>query len=345
MQRILPRHLWPIADQHVFADLLADGGLLDDRGPLAQWRAPSRRLMEQQYGRWLDWLQKAEPDAIGLHPIERATPPRLRAWLASMDDLAPATRLGYADAVVRVCRLTDPARDWHPQHVILAQLRRASRQYNSPRKSGRVLSSNRLFEAGERLIRENFEHCVNRDQAVRLRDGAIICLLAFMPMRRRALSELRLGTSLLVTELEMIIHLDGGMTKNGQHWEATVPDRLRTILSVYIKKGRRLLSDRSTIDTDALWLGRNGLPLGVNQFTRAISKRTKELLGVAISPHLFRDAAATTLARTDAASARLIKPILGHSSERIAEQHYIRADTIEAGRGLAEAIGRLSKDV
>jgi len=56
MSRILPKYLWPDADRDAFASLFAEGGLLDDRGPLAHWRAPSRWLMEQQYGHWLGWV-------------------------------------------------------------------------------------------------------------------------------------------------------------------------------------------------------------------------------------------------------------------------------------------------
>ena len=61
---------------------------------------------------------------------------------------------------------------------------------------------------------------------------------------------------------------------------------------------------------------------------------------VAIPPHFFRDAAATTLARASLSSARMIKPVLGHRTTRIAEGHYIQADTILAGRQLANALDR-----
>jgi integrase len=300
--------------------------------------------MERQYALWLGWVHRTEQGALLLPPVERATPTRIRAWLGSMDNLAPATLLGYAGAVVRFCRHSAEDRDWATLQAILAELHRASKLRGSLRKTGRILSSSALFDAGARLVQENSGPSTHRDQAVRLRDGAIMCLLALMPMRRRALSELSLGTSLLVERSQMSIFLDGSMTKNGQPWEAPVPDVLREILTVYLEKGRSVLLARGPGDHVALWLGREGRPLGINQFTRAISNRTSDMFGAAISPHLFRDAAATTLARTDAAAARLIKPILGHATERIAEEHYIRADTIEAGRKLADAIERLRKN-
>ncbi|WP_211299577.1 tyrosine-type recombinase/integrase [Pukyongiella litopenaei] len=321
--------------------LFATGGLLDDQGPLTHWRAISREAMKRQYGLWLGWLSQAEPEALGLCPVERATPKRLRAWLAAMGSLAPATLLGYVGAVVRLCRSIDPDRCWTAHQIILSGLHRATKHRGSPRKTGRIFSSDVLFEAGARLVHENDGPITHPDQAVRLRDGAVICLLALMPMRRRALSELALGTSLRVEDGQMMVCLDGAMTKNGQPWEAVVPDMLRDILAIYLKTARPMLAARGPGDHDALWLGRNGAPVSVNQFTRAIRIRTKSLLGVPVSPHLFRDAAATTLSRAAPSSARMIKPILGHATTRIAEGHYIQADTIAAGRRLASALDDL----
>lgn len=337
-------HHWPDADRNALTALFAQGGLLDDNGALAHWRAPSRKVMERQYGQWLGWVAREEPEALVLGPTERATVKRLRAWLASMDSLAPATLFGYVGAVTRLCRSVDPDQCWAAHQVILSGLHRATKLHGSPRKIGRILSSDVLFDAGARLVHENDGPIMHPDQAVRLRDGAVICLLALMPMRRRALSELSLGTSLRLEDGQMMVCLDGAMTKNGQSWEATVPDILREVLAIYLQAGRPALSARGSGDHDALWLGRNGVPVSINQFTRAIQIRTKHLIGVPVSPHLFRDSAATTLARASPSSARMIRPILGHATTRIAEGHYIKADTIAAGRGLASALDDLRKE-
>lgn len=344
MSKCLPWHDWPTADRSAFEALFAKGSLLDDRGPLAHWRAPSRDAMKRQYGFWLNWVSQAKPEGLLLDPVERATSQRLRTWLTSMSTLAPATLLGYVGAVVRLCRSIDPDRCWTAHQAILSELHRAAKLRGSPRKAGRILSSDVLFEAGERLVRTNAGPITHPDQAVRLRDGAVICLLAVMPMRRRALCELTLGKSLLVEGLQMTVCLDGAMTKNGQPWEAAVPDMLRDILALYLQVGRPALSARGSGNHDAVWLGRNGAPVSINQFTRAIQIRTRQLIGVPVSPHLFRDAAATTLARTSSTATRMIKPILGHATTRIAEEHYIRADTIAAGRGLASALDKLRND-
>ncbi len=344
MGKSMPLQSWPEADRNAFLALFAEGGLLDDRGPLAHWREASREAMKNQYGLWLRWIAQTEPEVLRLDPVERATPQRLRTWLASMNTLAPATLLGHVGAVVRLCRSIDPDRCWAAHQAILSELHRAAKLRGSPRKTGRILSSDLLFDAGARFVRTNVGPIKHPNQAVRLRDGAVICLLAVMPIRRRALSELALGTSLLVEDRQMAVCLDGAMTKNGQPWEAAVPDMLRDILAIYLQIGRTALSARGSDNHDAVWLGRNGAPVGINQFTRAIQIRTRQLIGVPVSPHLFRDAAATTLAMTSPKATRMIKPILGHATTRIAEEHYIRADTIAAGRGLASALNKLRND-
>ncbi len=52
---------------------------------------------------------------------------------------------------------------------------------------------------------------------------------------------------------------------------------------------------------------------------------------------------ATALTRLSPESARLIRPVLAHSGFRTAEQHYIHAQTIDAGRDYAAVVQRLKK--
>lgn len=333
-----PLEHWPAHDRAAFAALFAEGGLLDDRGALHHWRKVSRHTMQLQYSQWVDWVSRTEPNALHLDPVARATPERLRSWLTSMENLAPSTLFGYVGTVVRLCRLIDPECDWAKHQAILARLQAATIRHGSPRKIGRILSSDVLFEVGAQLVHDNNGPITHPYQAVRLRDGVIICLLALIPIRRRALSELALGSSLHVEPEQATICLDGSMTKNGQVWEAIVPNAVRDVLATYLQIGRPVLAARGAGNHSAVWLGKHGAPMNINQFTRAIGNRTKQQLGMEVSPHLFRDAAATTLARASPSSARMIKPILGHATTQIAEGHYIHADTISAGRQLANAL-------
>jgi integrase/recombinase XerD len=61
-----------------------------------------------------------------------------------------------------------------------------------------------------------------------------------------------------------------------------------------------------------------------------VRARTKERFGVALNPHLFRDAAATTLAIGDPAHVRIAAPLLGHRTFATTERHYRQARAYDA---------------
>jgi hypothetical protein len=82
----------------------------------------------------------------------------------------------------------------------------------------------------------------------------------------------------------------------------------------------------------ALWVGGAGQALAEHTIRQTIIGRTQAVLGVSISPHLFRDCAATTLAIEDPAHVGAATTILGHASGRTTHKHYIQANTLAASR-------------
>ena len=81
-----------------------------------------------------------------------------------------------------------------------------------------------------------------------------------------------------------------------------------------------------------LWVTRLGTPVTPNRMWWNICKRTRERFGHTINPHLFRDAAATSIAIEDPVHVRMIARILGHTSMATAERHYNQATSVEAAR-------------
>jgi integrase/recombinase XerD len=59
---------------------------------------------------------------------------------------------------------------------------------------------------------------------------------------------------------------------------------------------------------------------------------TKRMVGVPISPHLFRDCAATTIATDDPEHVLTIAPLLGHTTLKTSEKHYNHARSLDASR-------------
>jgi len=63
-----------------------------------------------------------------------------------------------------------------------------------------------------------------------------------------------------------------------------------------------------------------------------IVELTRERLGRAINPHLFRDCAATTIAAEDPLHVHITRNILGHTSLTTSERYYNQARSLNAFR-------------
>jgi hypothetical protein len=66
----------------------------------------------------------------------------------------------------------------------------------------------------------------------------------------------------------------------------------------------------------ALWLSRLGTPLGYSQAERVITEKTRLTLGVAVNPHRFRKADATTAALYAPQLPHLASALLHHSDPK-----------------------------
>lgn len=112
-------------------------------------------------------------------------------------------------------------------------------------------------------------------------------------------------------------------------------------LERYLAEARPLLLSRGAASDPHLWIDRKGKPLTYASIGPTIANATEKMTGVRVPPHFFRDAAATTLARTSPNAAKLIRPILAHASPATAERHYNHANTIEAGRDYAALVAQM----
>ena len=225
MSLILPFDDWPEVDRAMWAALRQNGGPFDDRGALAGLRETSMETLQNRYGRWLEWLRRTEPAALGALPAARLTLPRLRAWLEALQHTAPMSRLMFVEGVLRVLTAATPEADWTAHRRVLAHLKHAAGRGDPARKAGRVLSSRVLLDAGVRHATTEADAATTPlRRASRRRNGTLVAFLAMMPMRRRALAGLTLGHSLLLDADRMTVALPEDLTKSGVPWEADVPE-------------------------------------------------------------------------------------------------------------------------
>lgn len=337
----LPASVWPDCDRAMFDNLIREGSLLDGRGALAGHRPASLRALHYGYSAWLGWIAREMPEALDEDPIKRATPERIIAWLDSRSELMPISRFGMACKALRLVMAFSPDTDWTLHRRLLNRLNHLAKRQHFDRKIGRILHADVIFAAGLALMEQSGmgapPKCIT--QAHDRRDGALIAFLIVLPLRRRACVNIEIGRHLL-GDGPWHLTLPGALNKTGTVWSAVVPDLLDPIIEDYLTWVRPFLAARAPYGTSdsALWLSETGRRLVVNTLTGRISKATRRQLGVPISPHLFRDAAATTLAHDSPDAARITRSLLGHSTFRMAERHYNHATSLQAGRQYSDLI-------
>ncbi|MCB6180202.1 site-specific integrase [Rhodobacter sp. Har01] len=332
---------WPAKDRALFDAVFRIGSLLEGSGRLAGFRDASARTLRYSYAYWLGWLQRTLPEALDEDPVERATVERLHTWLTSRDDLRIRSLVSLGTSALRPLIAAAPDRDWRRHRLLLNRLHLRVSDQTSIRKAGRILHAGVLLEAAQNLMERSGMGLppVSLAQARVRRDAALIAFLIVLPMRRRACCSIELGTHLQGTG-PWHLTLPGELTKTGAVWSAAVPELLDAILADYLAQLRPWFAGRARGGRadKALWLNDNGTRMAVNTMTGRITEATRRLVGVGISPHLFRDCAATTLAQDSPDASRVTRSLLGHSGFRTAERHYNHATSLDAGRRYCDVV-------
>lgn len=328
----LPLAQWPLADQQAWQRACAPpASLLDDAGGAAGWRPATRAAVEGAYSHWLRFLQ-LQGELREDDPAARLTPTQVQACAAALRErcswsavVSYLSRLGMAAAVL--C----PEQDW----AWLRAMRGAAKRQATPvrHKAARLTTPPTLLQLGGRLMAEAAAAESPGAAARRYRDGLMIALLALLPLRRRNLMGLELQQQLTRQSSGWMIRIPGEQTKNHCPIEMALPAALAPALETYLAVHRPwLLAQRPTGSTHSLWLSNTGQPLSGRRAWKIITDHTRERLGVAVHPHLFRDCAASFLGAVDPEQVRLAAPLLGHSSFATTERHYIAAQSHDALR-------------
>ena len=329
----LPRQEWPRADRAAWERALSPASLLDDEGGLAaSWRPRSREAVLRSYGRWLGFLARHGDLDDVVEPADRMTPERIRAHVAELG-VGLVSIAGHLARLVMAASALFPLRDWSWLRAMRSAVQRRSTP--SRRKAGRIVSPAVLLDLGNTMMEEGQAGTASGPvPAARLyRDGLIIAFLALIPLRRGNLVSLEIGRQLTRSSGGWIVTIPGEEAKNHRPLVFTLPDALAAALDTYLAVHRPvLLAPRQGGGTAGLWLGATGCPLSAIRVWRLVTGHTRQRLGVAVNPHLFRDCAATLLGDVDPANVLLAAPLLGHSDFRTTEGHYILAQTRGAFR-------------
>jgi integrase/recombinase XerD len=339
-----PLEQWPATDRLLYERCLRDTGPYSKGGRGASWRPASRKKNVYDYGRWIAWLSKLHPELLNLNPGERvsqALVEEYRQHLATMvKPKSVACHLsGLGSMLWALCETNEFA--W----VQLAA-QRLSRNAVGRNKRGMIPPSPELADLGCALMKEAENGICPRGfpSAVRYRNGLMIALLTYCPIRLRNLAMIDIGRHLTEHGDGYRIDFTAEDTKQKRPQSYIVPAALLPAFRRYLQIHRPVLLELEPYRGragNALWVGGDGDRLGASGIYKATKQFTKPRFGYDISPHRFRDAAATTIATEDPAHVRDILAVLGHASLTTSERHYNQVGSVEAARAFHRALRKL----
>jgi integrase len=327
---------------------LLPGDRLNPGGPASRWAPRSKAKTAKGYGRFLTWL-----DLRGELHSESASGDCVNPALiaAYVDDLLAQgngtyTALCRVEELYNALRVMAPSTDWRWFRDFVRQLREEI--LPSRRKLEQLQHAGDLLELGFRLMEEaeTADNATTLRRAERYRDGFIIALLAFVPLRIGNLAAIKIGRHLTKGSAGHRIDFARNETKNRRHLEYDVPLELAQSLERYTDHYRPILLSCGgryvPSDIDDLWISREGTVMHVGSLRNAVKRRTRQAFGIAVSPHRFRDAAATDMAEKDPKHVLAAASVLGNNPITMM-RHYNQAQAHEADRRYHALIAELRR--
>jgi len=300
----------------------------------------TRMSLIRPYGYLLDFCRQNglfDPNAeAGAHVI----PKIINAFVRELHHrVGSVTRASYLGKIRRIATILAPRRDLAWLSEIETDLHYEAR----PRpKHHRIVSSDRLLALGLELIRrgETISHLTDLARARLVRDGLMIALLAVCPIRLRNFAELCIGRQMRRIGENWWIILEADETKSGRPDERPVPEIVTAHIDHWLERWHPLFLEPG----DAFWPSTKGGPLAYTYVGQIITETTLRELGVAVSPHLFRDCAVHTVAIAAGDRMGVASGLLQHTDQRTTEKHYNKGASLGAVRRYQQILDKLMSD-
>lgn len=334
---------WPEVDRKLWKQALVSRGLFDTTGVFTGWSDGTRRLHAQNYGSWLSFLQRHQPEQLAFAPTERITKETMTAFIdEGMLRLKLRSISNQVLTLAVIARGFEPNGDW----AWLYHAARSLYEQSNPHqlKPPIPIAAADLFEWSVALL-NRLEDCPVSDpvtHAIRFRQALMVGLLIARPVRVRALMAMTVSKHVEVSEHGITLTFAADEMKDRKARRMPFPEPLTPFMLRYLDHHRStLLRSR---ESDALWISQRGNPMSIDSFTSGLALLTNRAFGLTLRPHAFRHIAATSIATYAPEHAGIIRDILGHATLRMAERHYNRATGIEASRRFQEVLRNLRSD-
>ena len=202
-------------------------------------------------------LANNKPEALNIAPDERLTIDRLKLFVAHISETnAPNSVASITEGLYTAARVMMPNRDWSWLKAIKSRLAAVV-----PRRSpvGPVITSVQLLELGLKLMDENKPEANSKlavRRAVAYRDGLMISVLAYSPLRPKNGASLEIGRHVIQERDRWFIVVPPEETKTGKRIQFEIPPLLVSYLTAYLALVRpRIIRGRTHT---ALWVSPKG---------------------------------------------------------------------------------------
>ena len=333
--RSLPLDQWPGADRSAWAGACRPAERLKRGGVASHMKEITRRDLARRYGYFLDHLQRTEGLDLNAGAGTLVIPDRVECYIAELQArVSSVTVHGSIYKLRRIAQLLAADRDFS----WLTEIEKDLALVMEPKsKFERVVYTNILVEAGIALMAE--ADAATRSALARarqFRNGLMVALLSLHPVRLKNFAALEIGRTFVKTNDSWWILLAASETKEGRPDERPVLDFLKPWIDRYLSIHRPTLARN---DASALWLSSNdGRAMTYLAVEDVISRTTLAMVGVNVSPHLFRTAGASTAAVYAGNHPHLASALLHHTDPRVTEEHYNRATSTSAALSYAALI-------
>ncbi len=220
----MPIEEWPARDQAAWQAALEPAGFLEEGGVAAGWAEASRKMVTDGYGYWLTWLDRTGQLDPASTPASRATRERVQAYAeAAALRLAPMTVQTRVNDLSRSLRAIAPGHDW--KWIARAADRLRSQAVPVREKRSRMQDAQTVVGLGIQIMdraRASDPHFAVQ-RAILYRDGLMIALLMYRPLRMRSYAALTLEQHLVRRGDAWWMALSGTDTKTGRPMEMPFP--------------------------------------------------------------------------------------------------------------------------
>jgi integrase len=356
--RSLPLKEWPEADRRGWEAACRPGQRLTSGGAASHLAPVTQADLANRYGLYLDFLDRSGQRDLTAEAGALVAADSIAGFIAELQDRVSSitvSRTIYkvrraAECIAPSCSFT-----W------LAEIGKDLVLLERPKdKFDRIVQTERLVEAPLEWFWKVDSDAEVRSlaRALAARNALMVALLAACPIRLKNFTGLEIGGSFRKIGKTWWILLKETKSRRPDH--RPVPSFLTNTIERYLdfhrpilfgnpvgdeRRGKGHQSSRQKLmsacpaeTTSALWISRLGGRLSYDAVERAITETTYQLFGVAISPHLFRVAAATTATLHAGQSPHLASALLQHSDRRITEEHYQRASSLSVARDFAKLV-------